>query len=113
MNQLYSTEEWMEHVKKFKDSGLSINHYCRENNLKPTSFRHWVNKERKKALKTLDKETFVRVGINNAAEGRISRSASLVIKYKTYEIILTDNFSSSDLSRVLDVLEDRRLCSLT
>ena len=110
MNKLRSKEEWMEHVKRFKESGISINRYCRDNNLKPTSFRHWINKDRKTVFNTRKKENFVKLEVKNTFVREIS--SHILLKYNSFEITLSADFNKSDLNRLLDVLEERRLCSV-
>lgn len=44
MKPIKTIEVWKEHACSFHKSGLLINMYSKESNLKPTIFRYWVGK---------------------------------------------------------------------
>lgn len=44
MNNKRSREDWKNEVGKYKESGLSINGYCRDNNISPSTFIYWKKK---------------------------------------------------------------------
>ena len=44
MNSKRSREDWKNEVEKYKKSGLSVNGYCRVNNISPSTFIHWKKK---------------------------------------------------------------------
>ena len=44
MNNKRSREDWRNEVEKYKKSGLSVNGYCRVNNISPSTFIHWKKK---------------------------------------------------------------------
>ncbi|MDA3957758.1 hypothetical protein [Oceanispirochaeta sp.] len=44
MKNKRSREDWKNEIGKYKSSGLSINGYCRESNINPSTFIYWKKK---------------------------------------------------------------------
>jgi transposase-like protein len=44
MSYILGKDSWLDHVNSWKESGLSINKYCKENGLKYSSFHYWIRK---------------------------------------------------------------------
>ena len=106
MNKIHSKEEWIDHVKSFKETKKPVKRYCLENNLKPSSFRHWLNKGKKPDIQTAEKKSFVKLEMKEPQEEK--KENTFLLKYNLFVIIVPADFSKSDLSRILDVLEERR-----
>ncbi|MCK5199256.1 MAG: hypothetical protein KAR21_12940 [Spirochaetales bacterium] len=64
MKSSKNKEVWLDHVSLWKKSGLSINKYCRENELKSGTFHYWIRKERSdRSPKHLSTRRFVKVNL--------------------------------------------------
>jgi len=99
-------EEWLLHLELWKESGLTANRYCIENNINKNSFRYWIDRDRGK-IKT--KKTFVKLNIQKPLTTIESKSISL--KYGPYEITIPPGFNKENLENLFSVLESRTPCS--
>jgi hypothetical protein len=52
MSNKRSQEDWKNEVEKYKKSGLSVNGYCRVNNISPSTFMYWKKKYAPSAIET-------------------------------------------------------------
>jgi hypothetical protein len=39
-------KQWGKRIKEYKTSNMSVNGWCKTNNIKPSSFRYWLDKEK-------------------------------------------------------------------
>ncbi|MGI6711393.1 MAG: IS66 family insertion sequence element accessory protein TnpA [Bacillota bacterium] len=46
----YRMEQWMQLIKEHQASGMSIRSWCRQNNLKESSYYYWLKQIRKKVF---------------------------------------------------------------
>ena len=99
-------EEWLLHLELWKESGLSANRYCIENDLNKNSFRYWIDRDRGK-IKI--KKSFVKLNVEKPLT--VNESKSISIKYGSYEIKIPTAFNKQDLEKLLEVLETRTVCS--
>ncbi|MCD6398253.1 MAG: hypothetical protein J7L71_12020 [Spirochaetaceae bacterium] len=99
-------EEWLLHLELWKESGLSANRYCIENNINKNSFRYWIDRDRGK-IKV--KKSFVKLNVQKPLSVTCNNSISL--KYGSYEIQIPTAFNNRDLESLLAVLESRIKCS--
>jgi len=99
-------EEWLLHLELWKESGLSANRYCIENNLNKNSFRYWIDRDRGK-IKV--KKSFVKLSVQKPLSVTCKNNISL--KYGSYEIQIPPAFNKKDLESLLEVLESRTKCS--
>jgi len=81
-------EEWLLHLELWKESDLSANRYCIENDLNKNSFRYWIDRDRGK-IKT--KKSFVKLNIEKPLS--INESKSFSLKYGSYEIKIPTVFN--------------------
>ncbi len=99
-------EEWLLHLELWKESKLSANRYCLENNINKNSFRYWIDRDRGK-IKT--KKNFVKVNLQKPV--LVNKSKNISLKYGSYEIKIPTAFEKQDLESLLEVLESRIICS--
>ena len=48
----YQMQEWMDIIRDCRNSGLTVQQYCDDNNLSRPSYYYWLNKIRKTALES-------------------------------------------------------------
>ena len=99
-------EEWLLHLELWKESGLSANRYCIENNLNKNSFRYWIDRDRGK-IKV--KKSFVKLNVKKPLS--VIGSNNILLKYGSYEIQIPNAFNKPDLESLLEVLESKTTCS--
>lgn len=99
-------KEWLLHLELWKESGLSANKYCIENNLNKNSFRYWIDRDRGK-LKV--KKSFVKLSVQKPLS--VSCKNNISLRYGSYEIQIPTAFNKGDLESLLEVLEMRIKCS--
>ena len=82
--------EWEERIEKQSKSGLSIEKWCRENQLKAHVFHYW----KMKLFSNLPKR-------NNFVELKEEVNKEIVLEYKEFRIRLEGNFDSAVLEKCL------------
>ena len=90
-------QRWKEIIHKQKDSGLSIERYCRENNLAAHNFFYWKGKLFPKSH-TLTRSTFM--------ELVEEKTTGIIIEYKNIRIHLGQHFNPSTLKKCIEVLKE-------
>ena len=93
--------QWLRHVERWKESGLSVNKYCLENGINKSTFRYWIERDRKKTKSG----SFVKVTIPKLLPEK--DVPAIILKYGAYEIKLPFAFEESELNRILNLLEGR------
>jgi hypothetical protein len=94
--------QWLRHVERWKECGLSVNKYCIENGINKSSFRYWIERDKKKNAKS---GKFIKLTIPKPLSGKEERT--IILKYGVYEIKLPFAFEESELNRILNLLEGR------
>ena len=105
MSSVLSKEIWLGHIKRWEESGLSINKYCEGNGLRPSSFHYWIRKSKKGNTKPGESRSFVKFQFPESGSKDEHKVFSL--KYGNYEITIPSDFNRSELGKLLDVLEAR------
>ena len=95
---------WLEHVGRWRQSGMSKSVYCAAHSLSLHSFRYWLRKSRS-SLDTIPavQPTVVAVPFTLAPKGP---SFGLVIADR-YALNIPADFDDAALTRLLSVLEAR------
>lgn len=92
---------WLKHVERWKESRQSINKYCLENGINKSTFRYWIEGDRKKTKSG----SFVKLTIPKQLP--VKNVPAIILKYGAYEIRLPFYFEEAELNRILDLLEGR------
>jgi len=120
---------WREMIKKFTTSGLTKRQFCRQQGFAVSSFYKWlhhfafenVSHEMQTAMPTAIPTTMfrplvipeIRAAARPSAQAFVptakepasgSGSASLVVEFKEYRIIVSSGFGTETLCRLLEVL---------
>lgn len=110
MKSSKNKEVWLNHVSLWKKSGLSINKYCKGNELKSSTFHYWIRKERSdKSSKPLSTRRFVKVDLPEL--NPTVKAQNFTLEYGTFKIGIPSEFNRQDLSKLLEVLDGRIKCS--
>jgi hypothetical protein len=84
-------------LSEWKESGISISQFCKDKNLKVTTFHGW------KKRYTQMRQPLVAVPLKQSI---ISTSASTIkLQWKSYSISIENDFDSAVLKKFLKVLE--------
>lgn len=89
-------QEWKENILKQRESGLSINFWCLENNIASHTFYYWKNKLFPKT--DLTRSCFTELTDENGT--------GITIEFQAFCIHLDRQFDSSTLKRCLEVLKE-------
>lgn len=92
----YSKPEIEKHIKSWRESGNSGQQYCRDNEIKATTFYSWLKVERKES-----KSGFVQV--TTAVPKAVS--STIILEIGKYKIHIPPGFRDNDLRDILDFLE--------
>lgn len=100
---------WEKRVKDFVKSNESMNKWCKENNIKPTTFRYWVKKYQNQEKTANDKsQEWIPVSSDKIIDknrNTISNNSSeITMKIGEIELLLSPNFDKNVLKNILEVL---------
>lgn len=84
--------EWDEKFRKQRESGLSIDRWCRENQVQPHAYYYWKERLYPKPLRL------------SFAELSDARGTGIAIEHRNLRIHLDKHFDPSVLKRCLSVL---------
>ena len=112
ISQNVRLQEWMARIKESKESGLSINEWCRQNNIQTGSYYYWLNKIRNLACECAQESnemSLVKVAIESQlpapVENKIESSDTVAVLVKNgVRIELTNSISKDLLKMILDTL---------
>lgn len=107
----YRLAQWLPIVKECRNSGLSVKHWCEQNNVNEKRFYYWQRKLREAATESLPtptkQPTFVQVAsatdFSNVQQPA-SFVPSMVLKVGNVSLELADTIQPELLANVLKVL---------
>jgi len=88
--------EWETKLRQQKESGLSVDRWCRENQVTSTAFYYW--KERLYPKQLITQSSF--------AELTETKGAAIAIEYRGFRIHVDRSFDSVALKRCLSLLKE-------
>lgn len=97
-------------VGKWKESGIKIDHYCKQHNLKPTTFRYWIAKNASEGpfpKQTLVKIPYTAVPLSLSQVDPINKDneeSSIKLKTTSYELEIGDKFQPITLEKILHTI---------
>jgi hypothetical protein len=98
-------EQWAKRVKEYKASNMSISGWCRANNIKPSTFRYWLDKE--KAMDVMQKEPeaakWLPVEINNDKPESTAEEV-FIVKIGSAAIEVREGFSKKLFKEIISIL---------
>jgi hypothetical protein len=95
---------WQNHLTSWSKSGLSQKHYCEQQLLALSTFRHWKNKLAEHSRKT----SFYPLAVSSVVvpvEERSNSGLRLVVCENRYRVELEKDFSSDSLKKLISTLE--------
>lgn len=94
---------WQNHLSNWSKSGLSQKHYCEQQLLALSTFRHWKNKLAEHSKKT----SFYPLAVSSRApvEDRSNSGLRLVVCENRYRVELEKDFSTDSLKKLISTLE--------
>jgi hypothetical protein len=106
MNRKSLNKKWIAHVNAYKQSGQSLNGYCRENGLKQSTFRYWVDKEKyKKVLETeVKKHEWLPLKIEKPMDNKDIPDTRISVKIGSAIIEIGDGFKKDIFKEIVDIL---------
>jgi hypothetical protein len=98
-------EQWAKRVKEYKASNMSISGWCRANNIKPSTFRYWLDKE--KAIDAMQKEPeaakWLPVEIEND-KSENTPEETLIVKIGSAAIEVREGFNKKLFQEIISIL---------
>lgn len=98
-------EQWKELVLKQRDSGLSIQRWCRQNQVVVHNFYYWRDKL---FPKTLTRSSFVEIDPTNEGNSSFAKQTKITIEFREIRIHLEHQFDFSILEQCLKALKEMR-----
>lgn len=93
-----SHEEWKNQVDNYIKSGLSINGYCRENKLAPSTFYYWLKKIRNPSEENPKKLVKLAVPIKT--------NEKMKLYYNDITLEFPMGFSTDKISKLISALKE-------
>ncbi|QSQ08857.1 hypothetical protein H0A61_01202 [Koleobacter methoxysyntrophicus] len=98
-------EQWEKRIKQYKASNTSISAWCRANNIKPSTFRYWLDKE--KAVDIMQKEPeaakWLPVEIDNDKSENTAEEI-LIVKIGSAAIEVREGFNKKLFQEIIRIL---------
>jgi len=91
--------QFKEHMRRWRNSGLTQAEYCRRNELKWSTFHYW----RKRLQDSATAVTLVRVPVSKNLGRQPCQELTLVLGDR-YKVEIGDNFNAATLARLVDTL---------
>ncbi len=99
MRSYKSESEWKSLIEMYEKSGLSISQFCRETNLKATTFRGWVKKYSK--INT-EEQPITKVPL----QAVVKMDYSLIIKLDNIKLEVPLGIEKNDLKKIISALRE-------
>ncbi|ORC27223.1 hypothetical protein B4O97_19030 [Marispirochaeta aestuarii] len=106
----YNRRQQHEHLRKWEESGLSGQEYCRQHEIPPTTFYSWKKAEKKRAVQTgivSKTEAAARFIPVKSTFHRLSEKEAITIKLHDIVITLPLTATQEQIARVLSAMEPR------
>jgi len=103
----YQAGEIQQKVTAFKSSGLSQKEFCRQHDLKSSTFKNWLYRFEKGENTLGDFSPFIPVQIKDEEGVRPALAAvspDLQLHYGSYTLVIPAGFDAATLRRVLPIL---------
>ena len=112
ISQNVRLQEWMQRIKESQESGLSINEWCRQNDIQTGSYYYWLNKIRNIACEYAQESnetSLVKVAIESQRSepsntNVVSNDTVAVLVKNGIRIELTNSISKELLKIIMDTL---------
>ena len=105
MKKVELEKVWKLRVADFRSSNQSLTAWCKTNNLKPNSFRYWLDKDNAKGTvpKAIVKTQWLRVKIDSDSSEN-SIQDSLIVKVGSATIEVKEGFNKKLFKDIIEVL---------
>ena len=101
MNKQYTTEERTNYLAEWRESGKSGGQFCREKDIRPTTFYNWTKKERQK--QKVENSGLVKLSKLEITAPR----NNIALEYGGWNIILQPGFNREDAIAVMNLVEEK------
>lgn len=113
VKETYRLQERLRLVREQRESGLTVRAWCRENNIKESSFYYWLRETRKAALemngakKPEAEHALVRVELPSSvtSDAGSAPASAIRLQYKGAMLDIPPGTRAEDLTLVLKVLD--------
>lgn len=99
MRSYKSESEWKSLIEMYDKSGLSLSQFCREKNLKATTFRGWVKKN---SQQKTEEQPITKVPL----QAVVKMDYSLIIKLDNIELEVPIGIEKNDLKKIISALRE-------
>lgn len=104
MTKKYNREEREIYLELWRESGLSGSQFCRENNIRPTTFYSWNKMEREKQKD--DQSEIVKL---TNLQINVPESNRIILENRGWKITLPPGFNRNDASIAMKLVESRNV----
>lgn len=85
-------------INSFIESGMSIPEWCKENNVKTSTLRYWLNKIKTQENLKSNEDGWVTIAVNNSLETKVT---PIVVKVGPFSVEIQPGFDRSTLTEVI------------
>ena len=100
-------EKWEKCIKEYKESNMNISAWCKANNIKPTTFKNWLYKDRDKNKNKAkaEKAEWLPVEINNN-DSLDNTEQTITINVGCASINVKEGFNKKLLQEIITVIKE-------
>ncbi len=91
-------EEWIKKVKDYKDSGLSIQKYCRIHNIASSTFNYWVKKSKNPI--TIKSKELVKISVP------VETNRTMKLSFNQITVEFPADFFTDQISKLITALKE-------
>ena len=103
----YSVQQRVQHLRHWKESGLSQRAYSVQKGINPRTFNNWVKRQKNWKQKEGDRTQDEFIPVKFPDGGKTAGKSTIEIGVGRYRITIEGSFDQRFLHQVLNVLEGR------
>jgi hypothetical protein len=89
-------------IRSFKESGLSIPAWCKENQIKANTLRYWLKKIQVEETTKSNEENWVSISLNNPVVD--TKVSPIVVKIGSFSVEIQPGFDRSTLTDIFTAI---------
>ena len=102
MNKKYTPEQRKEYLAIWRASGLSGSQFCKENNIRPTTFYSWTKSERKKL--SIEESEIIKLP---SLQINMPGKNNIILENRGWKIVLPPGFNKADAITAMELVEKK------
>lgn len=90
-------------INSFKESGMSVAAWCKENQIKAPTLRYWLHKIEEEETTKSSEDGWVSIALNNPVHTNV---APIVVKVGAFSVEIQPGFDRSTLTEIIAAIHE-------